>query len=66
MTHLGKCLPPKHKDLISTLRTDVKSHIGWQTLRTPALGRQKQEDTWGLLTSQIALLVSSRLVRDSV
>ena len=66
MTYLGKCLPPKHKDLISILRTDVKSHVGWQARITPALGRQKQEDTWGLLTSQTALPVSSRLVRDSV
>lgn len=47
-----KHLPCKYGELGSAHRTQVKSQLWWHTVDIPALGRERQEDPWGLLASQ--------------
>lgn len=57
MANMVKCLPHKPEGLSSILQHRVKATCRARTCN-PSVGRQTQEDPWGLL-ARLAKLVSS-------
>lgn len=58
-----KSLPYKHKDLSSIPQNphkEKKKQMQWNTFVIPALGRQRQANSWGSLASQLSRLSKLR------
>lgn len=52
----AKCFLYECESLSSTSRAHIKICAWWVMHRVPVLGRQSQEDAWGLITSLFSLI----------